>query len=110
MIYTIYIILIDIIAFFFVGYGFYTLNKKNPSTFMWNKPVKNVKPEYIKQHNRGIALLYMFLGLCFFIVGIISTYFSFRLSTFALLFVIVAIIPTLSSIQVIFLNDKYKKN
>lgn len=104
----IYIILVDLCAFFFIGYGIYILNKETPSTFLWNKTIKNIEKENIKKYNKGISLLYIFFGLCFFIVGILSTYVNFNISRIALIFVIFIVIPILSTLQV-FIISKWKK-
>mgnify|MGYP006988977003 CR=1 FL=1 len=104
----IYIILVDLCAFFFVGYGIYILNKKNPSTFLWNKAIKNIEEKNLKNYNKGISILYILFGLCFFIVGILSTYVSFNISRIALIFVLFIVIPILSTLQV-FIISKWKK-
>lgn len=105
---TIFIILIDILALFFIFYAIYVLNSKKPASFMWNKPVDNIKKEYIKNYNRGISFLYVLLGLCFFVVGLISMHVNYRISAIALIVIIVAIIPTLSSLQ-IFIQARYEE-
>lgn len=87
---------------------FYVFGSKKASTFMWNKGSEQISKEYIKNYNRGVAFLYVFLGLLLFIVGLVSNYLSFRLSNLLLFLVLFAGIPTLSYAYS-FLVTRYKK-
>ena len=105
----IFILLIDFFAFFFIGYGIYVLMKKTPGSYLWNKPIKYVPKNKLKQYNRAISFLYILTGLCFFIVGIVGINFNIRLASLLLIIIISAVIPTLLTIQILFINPQYKK-
>lgn len=99
MFYTIYLILINLIALFFLFLGIYSLNSKKSSSFMWNKAIKNIDEKNIKQNNIVISASYIVLGLCFFVLGFIFQHFSYRITTISLLIIFLIIIPTLSTIN-----------
>lgn len=105
----VFVLLIDICAFFFIGYGFFVLTQKRTCSYILSKPIKDINQIKIKQYNRAISFLYILTGLCFFIVGIVATNINIRISAILLIIVVVAIIPTLSSIQNMFINPQFKK-
>lgn len=103
----IYIIVIDICAFFFIGYGIYGLNSKKPIPFLFVQSKSELKVSNIKQFNRGVSIFHIFFGLCLLIVGIIATYFNLRVASIVLLLVLLVCIPTLSYAYS-FLINRYK--
>lgn len=103
---TIYTILVSILALIFLFYGIYVLNSKKATSFMFNKIPENIDEKYLKQYNRGISILYILISLFLFILSYLGKYFNFRLLTLLLLILLVAIIPSFSTIQ-IFLSNKY---
>lgn len=98
MFFTVYTILINICSFIFIFYGIYILTLKKASTFLWNKSVKNITKKF-KQYNRCIAFLYVLLGLFFSIDNLIFMYINTKIASICLIFIIVAVIPTFSSIR-----------
>ena len=105
MFYTIYTILVSICSFIFIFYGIYVLTLKKASVFLLNKPVKNITKK-VKQYNRCIAFLYILLGLSFSVDNLIFMYVNTRLASILLAIIIVAVIPTFSSIQT-FIASRY---
>ena len=103
----IYIIIVDICALFFVGYGIYGLNNKKPIPFLFAQNKTKLTISDIKQFNRGVSILHVFFGLCLLIVGLIATYLNLRIASIILLIVLFACIPSLSYAYS-FLLGKYK--
>lgn len=94
---TVYIICMDICAFVFLGFGVHSIVSKKPAMFLWNKGSDKIPEDKTKNYNRGVAILYAFLGLCLMVVGLVANYIdNLKISNILLIAVLVIVFPTLS--------------
>ena len=110
MIDTILIVIIDILAFFFMFRGIYCLTKTKADRFLWNKTVYKINESKIKQYNKTVAFLYVFLGLLFLIIGIIGSYINYMIARILFVILIIAGMPTLISFNMVIANMYVETN
>lgn len=107
---TVYIICMDICAFVFLGFGIHSISSKKPAVFLWNKGSEKISDDKIKNYNRGVSILYAFLGLCLMIVGLVANYIdNLKISNILLIAVLIIVFPVLSYAHSMLVNKYIKK-
>ena len=72
--------------------------------------IERISEDKTKKYNRGVAILYTFLGLCLMIVGLVANYIdNLKVSNILLIAVLVIFFPTLSYAYSMLVNKYSKK-